>query len=1383
MKGKKTKIVLSLLIAMAFILPTAPLFADGPTDLEDAGVNQNKLETTTNSQYTTSINMAADEYQSGMAPLDWVPGEGWPIDVDQIMIPSIISPGTYPVTVRYCRPDYYAGDTIIFDGCLDPDYTLLGLTAPVPPEAVEVYAASNCTHIFFFLNNTIGWNNYVILIDILGVMTIDAYAPPPGVDVTHAGPGGYGMQEIRIPRSMLPGNCNQRRFSFHFEIDGGILDIHNYDGFKYDCIDAEIKKFLEIYKWVDEPGDPDVWEEIYCTDFEEPCDIYDEWATWDLYPEWGPNGAIDTWTWSDKRSNSPDHSFHSTSFDTYLGNQFDILELNMDGAGIDVSGYTTVELTFSHWMEGDAIVVNDTTIIQDGGYVEYSFDGSAWVTVSEVFYDNDWTDESFDIDTTGENTLFIRFVFFSDPAFCYEGWYIDDVCLEGLIPGTQDSGGFTEFVADSHSWEQIMDDECLDHTFLDEWEAEEGRYLICTWFQVLDDCHFPMWTSDNQFCIEVEVADVICIEDTALYVDPVGYAWEGDDVSIFSDVTNLGTIDAEDVQVRVTVTRGEVSLVHEDDVDSGPYNDDDYYHYRFGCANTGNMNWHMSTVDSFSGANSWAYYDELTGYYHNDVNCPPASGYTVGANLAVTPPTGILSVDDVPLQPELRMQARYAFDTGGFQDYLTFGVFDNSTGFTFSYSPGGLPSDSPDTFFTGVQDTWGEISTGTVVIDLIAAMTPYIPTYFNGDDLRVSALIYTDDAGNDPGTGWSGVYLDDFELWKIQQGEEIIFQETQIIDILNASTFWVPGEMKTVEFIWEDAGVGQYVIVQEVLGETGTCDPDQLMPYFVINYEQDLFDGEIELIDHTCTGPGHWMVDDCCGGSIWIGDPQTTMYGDDWDDSLYIAPGGNVSNVFNGMLDFWTWYQINDTDMIYLEGSDDDGLHFYYTLWSATGDSHVGPAGEEEWIHVSGIDVTGMDQVRFRFVSDSNFTNRGFMFDNISIDSVNGAPFFDDCDSMDNFYNTVTCAGVWWFSPDQYKHWWDWYYPDITLYWAFGGADWPYDPAIAAHLRDNPIKTWGNYDPLGYPSLWVTPHEIYPQNTDSSFNWKIDTDKVFYGWYQAYMLLDQAPGDEILFQYSKDGENFNTLANPAFWRGIFNAPVSDAMMNDELTIRMRFISDGVEATVPYLEWDGVSFNDLKFLGMKDLNAPVTTVAMQGTFDQTYHYYTSEVGITLTATDDVTGVAATYYILDGTEYEYTRPFVVEDDGEHTLCFYSVDNEGNVETQKCVENFVIDQTGPDVEITGPEPGIYLMGNKILNSDKYIFLFGGVTISASVTIDGAPLATVEFYMNDELFAEDTSSPYQMTCTLKNSGAATFKVIARDVLGESDQDTLEVDTYLKIF
>jgi hypothetical protein len=204
---------------------------------------------------------------------------------------------------------------------------------------------------------------------------------------------------------------------------------------------------------------------------------------------------------------------------------------------------------------------------------------------------------------------------------------------------------------------------------------------------------------------------------------------------------------------------------------------------------------------------------------------------------------------------------------------------------------------------------------------------------------------------------------------------------------------------------------------------------------------------------------------------------------------------------------------------------------------------------------------------------------------------------------------------------------------------------------------------------------------------------------------------------------------------------------------------------------------------MQFYGMKDTNPPTTTVALEGTFDPVFHYWTSEIAVTLTAVDDLTGVKTTYYELDGVQHTYDGPFLIEDDGEHTLCYWSEDNEGNVETKKCIVPFRIDQTGPEVTITGPESGLYIGGNLILPSEKYIFLFGGVPLSASVTIDGAPLQTVQFFMNDVLFHEDTSAPYEAFCTEKNSGPATFKVKAIDVLGEDDEATLSVDFYLKLF
>jgi hypothetical protein len=88
----------------------------------------------------------------------------------------------------------------------------------------------------------------------------------------------------------------------------------------------------------------------------------------------------------------------------------------------------------------------------------------------------------------------------------------------------------------------------------------------------------------------------------------------------------------------------------------------------------------------------------------------------------------------------------------------------------------------------------------------------------------------------------------------------------------------------------------------------------------------------------------------------------------------------------------------------------------------------------------------------------------------------------------------------------------------------------------------------------------------------------------------------------------------------------------------------------------------------------DTTPPVTTCDITGT---------NPVTITLTATDDDSGVNYTKYKIDDGAYAtYTAPVVVTEVGDHVVYFYSVDFAGNVETEKSA-SFTVEP--PPIAIT--------------------------------------------------------------------------------------------------
>lgn len=102
-------------------------------------------------------------------------------------------------------------------------------------------------------------------------------------------------------------------------------------------------------------------------------------------------------------------------------------------------------------------------------------------------------------------------------------------------------------------------------------------------------------------------------------------------------------------------------------------------------------------------------------------------------------------------------------------------------------------------------------------------------------------------------------------------------------------------------------------------------------------------------------------------------------------------------------------------------------------------------------------------------------------------------------------------------------------------------------------------------------------------------------------------------------------------------------------------------------------------------GLDDHTPPVTDCILTGIMQD--DFYISNVTIKLNATDDFSGVNATYYSIDnGNVSVYSTPFIVTGNGFHTVTYYSIDNASNIEAPKNATFTIVLAAPVAITITG-------------------------------------------------------------------------------------------------
>jgi len=164
----------------------------------------------------------------------------------------------------------------------------------------------------------------------------------------------------------------------------------------------------------------------------------------------------------------------------------------------------------------------------------------------------------------------------------------------------------------------------------------------------------------------------------------------------------------------------------------------------------------------------------------------------------------------------------------------------------------------------------------------------------------------------------------------------------------------------------------------------------------------------------------------------------------------------------------------------------------------------------------------------------------------------------------------------------------------------------------------------------------------------------------------------------------------------------------------------------------------------------DRHAPTTTSSVAQT--PVNGWYDGDVTVTLLGSDNLSGIAATYYTVDGgARQTYSAPFSVGE-GQHQVRFWSIDGAGNVETVGAPLVLDVDKTAPTTKVINP-----------ISPDTGWFVTSGIPVAFDA-MDGGSGVAATWYSIDGGTAQRYGQPFTQDLS---TGAHTIAYWSVDLAG----------------